>query len=767
MKESVADRLVKSLRKAGEHNSQIMVPPKVILWPDPEKQWESIIDQLQTKLPQLMVFGEYAPEQKKGPAIWLKCMIDRKLPEADWSSDVIPIIYLPRISKRDFRNAAAAELQLQPLIEYQYTGNLWLHENGKEWTVAAFIQNQQGLGVQVEQDTTTKETLISSLPRMFNDRETFLNRKLIDADFLLNNQYPNAGADILKWMEYGDAFFSQLSSDKKQAFKTICHTNYNFEPDPSNIKEIALKLGTRNSAWERVWEYFSHAPGKYPKIQEYLRLAKPDDLGKGMFAAPKDSWPQFNEEAEEGLRKSLLQIDDEKLNEVPHKLKQICKDHTWREHSVWAELGQAPLLKALEPLQMMAEICLEPYPSDSLNSILEYYSTKGFQADLNMREALSSVEAAADIEAVTKCIRYVYKPWLEKLTEKFQSVFSERKENKPTAFDGEVILFVDALRFDVAKELKNLLEKAAYEVDLESAITAIPTLTPTAKVFSSPIAKMVDKDSSIIEFRPSIQGKDLSTDRFRKALSETGYEYAKQTKDLVKGKKYWLEIGTIDTKGHDEQAGMVKRIPEMLREVIDVLKQVKESGVERVSIVTDHGWLLLPGGLPKAKITKDLTETRWGRCAQIKEGASVELPHFSWTWNPGTFIAYAPGISFFKANVEYAHGGISPQECVVPRMNVKFKTEDKLEGKVNSVSWNQLICHVELSSAADGFVVDIRTRTNDADSSIVLSKPERRLVKENKARVMVDDSRQGDAAHVVLLNAEGIILDSKLTTVGG
>ncbi len=43
-----------------------------------------------------------------------------------------------------------AQTAIQPLMEYQFTGNLWLQENGKEWTILAFMQNEdQGLGLDI------------------------------------------------------------------------------------------------------------------------------------------------------------------------------------------------------------------------------------------------------------------------------------------------------------------------------------------------------------------------------------------------------------------------------------------------------------------------------------------------------------------------------------------------------------------------------------------------------------------------------------------
>jgi hypothetical protein len=75
MKQSLFDKVIQSLQQAESHNSSLMVKPEVILWPDPENQWESVIPVLQKRLPQLLIYGEYDPDEKQGPAIWLKHLI--------------------------------------------------------------------------------------------------------------------------------------------------------------------------------------------------------------------------------------------------------------------------------------------------------------------------------------------------------------------------------------------------------------------------------------------------------------------------------------------------------------------------------------------------------------------------------------------------------------------------------------------------------------------------------------------------------------------
>jgi hypothetical protein len=277
---------------------------------------------------------------------------------------------------------------------------------------------------------------------------------------------------------------------------------------------------------------------------------------------------------------------------------------------------------------------------------------------------------------------------------------------------------------------------------------------------------MVSLTSDIKDFRPQLQsGKDLQTDAFRDALVTKGFKFVFSPGDISPDFKCWQEIGDIDKKGHEEQAGMVKRVEELFEQVQEVLDVAFAKGIKRIKIVTDHGWLLLPGGLPKTQLHVGLTETRWGRCALIKEEAKTDLLHLSWRWNPSIFIAYAPGISFFMANKEYAHGGISLHECLVPILFIENPNVSTSSAKITEIKWVNLKCAVNTEGARDGFTIDIRTKYNDETTTIVVSK--NKLVKDNKGMVMVNDEAESQAATIVLLDETGIIIYKKLTIVGG
>ena len=68
--------------------------PVALLWTDTDGQWRPLIQALQVALPQLYVLGEHNPDARTGPVIWLRCIVDRALPDMAPPEGVTPILYL-------------------------------------------------------------------------------------------------------------------------------------------------------------------------------------------------------------------------------------------------------------------------------------------------------------------------------------------------------------------------------------------------------------------------------------------------------------------------------------------------------------------------------------------------------------------------------------------------------------------------------------------------------------------------------------------------
>ena len=765
MADKFTDRLIQSIQGAALFDNNNMVRPEVILWCDPESQWQSIIETLQQQMPYLLVFGNYNAGKKTGPAIWLKCMVPKVLPEANWTDRQTPIIYFPGIAKQDLKNLSNARPDLMPLMEYQYTGVFWQHRNGKEWTVNAFMMDTEaGLGLKVQQDHATREATIKALPQIAENEFTYPSH--INSEFLYSLIFPNQEMCILKWMDEKDNYINSLKNGERAVFTGICQSRYDFLPNAKNIKDIVEKFAARKNNWQKVWDTFAASPQKFPGIKELLHQFCPS--GPDRFLFPEESFPQINDDQEETLRKTFEGLAHLSMEEAAKKILELEKYHAQRRNWVWAEMGKTSLAKALQHLSILAQVTSEIIPTGSLSEITSFYESKGHKADYAALKALSFGISIVNKEALTVAINKLYSAWLENLAAKFQSLIQKDATvfttNAPAEMNDEFILFVDAFRYDLASAFTESYLNKNHKATLAYGWSALPSLTPTAKPAVSPVAKSLNTSSDCHEFRPqTISGKELLHPTFKTELQNLGYKFISNFKEIEVGKKHWMEIGNIDKTGHTEQSGIVKRIDELFNLISETIETVFEKGIRKIKIVTDHGWLMLAGGLPKTELPAYLTETRWGRCALMKEGVKSELLHLPWRWNKHLLIAYAPGISFFKKNEEYAHGGVSLQECFVPLLTIENGKQQSRTIIVN-IKWTHLKCSLEITGA--GATCKVMIRTKHSDPASFVSK-EKNVSHDGRVTLFVEDADyESQSAFVVITEADGTVIHKQQTIIG-
>jgi hypothetical protein len=226
----------------------------------------------------------------------------------------------------------------------------------------------------------------------------------------------------------------------------------------------------------------------------------------------------------------------------------------------------------------------------------------------------------------------------------------------------------------------------------------------------------------------------------------------------------WTEFGSIERTGHNEGLGLAHRIPELIRTLVLRIEGLLEAGWQEIRIVTDHGWLLMPKGLPKSDLPKYLTATRWRRCAVVKESATIELACFEWFWSEGVRVATPPGIDCFLAGEEYNHGGLSPQECVVPQLSIRARKSAGPSARIEHVKWAGMRCRIKVTGDYAGCFVDLRAKLNDPTTSIVEARP---VAGDGSAAVVVaNDEHAGRATNLVLLDDAGTVVDKQAVTVG-
>lgn len=115
----------------------------------------------------------------------------------------------------------------------------------------------------------------------------------------------------------------------------------------------------------------------------------------------------------------------------------------------------------------------------------------------------------------------------------------------------------------------------------------------------------------------------------------------------------------------------------------------------------DHGWMLVPGGMKKIDLPASLVGSKWARAAMVKGQTAPNVPVFPWFWNPQVLVASPPGAGSFIAGVEYAHGGVSLQECVIPEI-IAERGVDTSRASIGEIKWVRLIRRISVNGKCRG-----------------------------------------------------------------
>ena len=432
--------------------------------------------------------------------------------------------------------------------------------------------------------------------------------------------------------------------------------------------------------------------------------------------------------------------------------------HAPRRASVWAKLGEAPLARALEHLAGVAWATADPFPAQDLAAMVTRYAEAGWRVDAAALDAQAAVRTTADREAVASALHATYSPWLWDTAARFQeAIKAAPDQGRPRPHDaapGTCVLFADGLRYDLAARLAEGLGRDGSNVKISGSVGPLPGVTPSAKPAQSPVADRLGPGPKLNVIGPGSSSAMTQT-ALRKLLADARWTF------LGPGDvgapdgtgRAWTESGNIDSYGHNQPQDLPAQAHREVAALRERVGGLIAAGWTRVVVVTDHGWLLTPRPMPKTDLPVGLTVEKKGRTARLEPGAKTDVQTVPWCWDPGVMVAMAPGASCFEDGKRYEHGGLSPQECVVPTLVVTAPASARPAASVTiaTLAWTGLRCQVALTGGAPGMAVDIRERAGDASTSIakrpvpVGDAPEVRIV-------MRDDSFEDKSAIVVVLD---------------
>jgi uncharacterized protein (TIGR02687 family) len=363
--------------------------------------------------------------------------------------------------------------------------------------------------------------------------------------------------------------------------------------------------------------------------------------------------------------------------------------------------------------------------SDVNVGVREYYLKTGYQADSHYRHFLNAMMAASNnteadqqvndaLKEVAHYAENIYLNYLREITETWiktvgddlknlgtvptmtpQVKFYDRYIRPLTGKNKNVIVIIsDALRYEVGSELRErIAQTTKRQAEIEPLLGIFPTITKcgmaallphTQLCLSADMEVLVDGNKSIsTEDRQKILQKERANSKafiFNTIKPLTQAE----RKEQFKGQSVvYVYHNTIDAVG--DKAQTEEKVVSACQEAIDELtafveKLCKEQPSSYIMVTADHGFLYSQKPLmERDKLSKkDLSTTplELGRryvlaspdttSLYLQEVAIPDLTPASGT----AYKAFAP-LEIIRlqkpgGGERYVHGGISPQEMIVP-----------------------------------------------------------------------------------------------------
>ncbi|GIV04320.1 MAG: PglZ domain-containing protein [Fimbriimonadales bacterium] len=416
------------------------------------------------------------------------------------------------------------------------------------------------------------------------------------------------------------------------------------------------------------------------------------------------------EELALGRAVALLQRGDfQAAGELARKRKQSL----WVRASVPEAREWQPRWHAVESLiRLASNLSANPVPRNvSAGEILRWYATSGWlvdQAHRHCEAALSDLRDYGHLDGPIVEVRRAYERWLEALLDRFAEAMEQGLDSglprqsevhKTYVAPGEGVtayIWVDALRYELGHELAEALRGTHSEVEISVAVATPPTITPVGMASLLPRAErgLGLSLSSKGEVEVFVDGLPVRTvqDRVNLVRAAHGQVVDFVLTELFDKSENALrkQIGSarlvivrsqeIDEAFESDHTAAAWRYVKEIRELlVRATARLAAAGVERFVIASDHGFLILSRPLGPERTIEPL-------------GGEGELHRRCWVGRGGTTspsvmrfaladfevagdldLVVPRGLAMFgvAGARRFLHGGLSPQELVVPVIVVR------------------------------------------------------------------------------------------------
>jgi hypothetical protein len=395
--------------------------------------------------------------------------------------------------------------------------------------------------------------------------------------------------------------------------------------------------------------------------------------------------------------RNAISPDRRNFGEKAHRIARIAEA---RRELFWARQGAAPYWQPISlaaGLTLGCQAALEE--SERLSSVEDfvnrYSGDEGWwRLDL-MALRLAGTAEELEVEERWRMVRpawQAYKSLLDEVNRRFaKAVEGEGWQPTHLEFWGRfvtgrrrtAIFFVDALRYDLARRVCELLPGEEFEAKMHAFRGVLPSVTELGMAAVLPGAErglFVEPDGGL---RVKLGEAETNDRQGRQAYLEAHMGARARVVDLSELERINLEgieRLVVLSRKVDEFGPFIADLPQGLLNLLERLKRaiqwLQGAGFERFLVVTDHGFLSLPSEevqprrLPAPMAL--LRKRRFAVGAQA-EGCLVRRAGELGLQGDAIF-AFPIGLTVFAIQGElgaFLHGGLSLQEAIVPVIEVK------------------------------------------------------------------------------------------------
>ena len=226
----------------------------------------------------------------------------------------MPIIYLPGVSRATLRATEDCPQDLKPLAELAVSRRVLVAGQRKDWTVAAFLQTEQGgLQLKLAKDQATAASIRRAIEKLVDVPVADLQSKAVSGE--LNGDYFDSLVsddlvdDLFSWLSRPEGHARAVGARPLGDALQPCYQRLRLRSRRDGELVGAENLGVQAKAvWKTAWKRFAAAPARYAGLVELLRKAKPQPKVRSLFVQAEESWPQDNEAEETDCGRHLLAL---------------------------------------------------------------------------------------------------------------------------------------------------------------------------------------------------------------------------------------------------------------------------------------------------------------------------------------------------------------------------------------------------------------------------------------------------------------------------